>query len=137
PNSRARASAMWPGAAVGEGLKTIVEQLGLPSQLGAAGYPVQINAAAPSETTTATQEFFTGMVGRVNTTDKHATARAGYSTSGTLAGDDAAAEAAQGGGKPANPLDALKGGDLSALGDLLTGSTSGGADSDPPATSPL
>jgi hypothetical protein len=136
PNSRARASAMWPGAAVGEGLKTIVEQVGLPSQLGAAGYPVQVNAATPGDTTSASQEYFPGMVGRVNTTDKHATARAGYSTSGSLAGDDAAAPA-DGAGAPTSPLDALKGGDLSALGDLLTGSQSGGADSDPPAANPL
>jgi hypothetical protein len=42
-----RASYLWPGDAVGEGFKTIVEQLGLPAQLGQDGYPVQVNAASP------------------------------------------------------------------------------------------
>jgi hypothetical protein len=139
PNSRARASALWPGAAVGEGLKTIVEQVGLPSQLGAAGYPVQVNAESPGDTTSQSQEMFPGMVGRVNTTDKHATARAGYSTSGQLAGDDAGDASGDAGGSsaPPNPLDALKNGDLSALGNLLSGTQSGGTDTDPPAANPL
>ena len=45
-----RASFLWPGDAVGEGLKTFVEQLGLPSQLGENGYPVQVNSQYPGDT---------------------------------------------------------------------------------------
>jgi hypothetical protein len=135
PNATARASAMWPGAAVGEGLKTIVEQVGLPSQLGAQGYPVQVNAQSPGESTSASQEMFPGMVGRVNTTEKHATAQAGYSTSGQLPGSEAAGTG--GSSTPTNPLDALKNGDLSALGGLLTGSLTGGTETDPAPANPL
>jgi hypothetical protein len=134
PNSTARASAMWPGAAVGEGLKTIVEQVGLPSQLGAQGYPVQVNAQQPGDTTSASQELFPGMVGRVNTTDKHATSQAGYSTSGQLPGGG---KPTAGASQPPNPLDALKSGDLSALGALLSGASTAGPDDDPAPANPL
>ena len=41
-STKGRASFMWPGDAVGEGFKTFVEQLGLPSELGQNGYPVQV-----------------------------------------------------------------------------------------------
>src|SRR5690348_10035233 len=40
PSTTARASAMWPGPAIGEGLKTFGEQLHLPPQLTDGGYPV-------------------------------------------------------------------------------------------------
>ena len=43
-SSPGRASFLWPGDAVGEGLKTFVEQLGLPPELGENGYPVQVNS---------------------------------------------------------------------------------------------
>ena len=51
-SSRGRASFLWPGDAVGEGFKTIVENLGLPPELSgpiaAQGYPVQVNSGYPS-----------------------------------------------------------------------------------------
>ena len=65
PATSARASAMWPGAAIGEGLKTFGEQLGLPEALTGGGYPVQANAGFPGDTTQQSQEFLPGMIGRV------------------------------------------------------------------------
>ncbi|QIG44550.1 hypothetical protein G5V58_18755 [Nocardioides anomalus] len=50
--SSGRASFLWPGDAIGEGLKTFFEQLGLPSQPVEDGYPVQVNSQYPSDTTT-------------------------------------------------------------------------------------
>ena len=129
PTATARASAMWPGAPVGEGLKTFVEQLGLPSQLGAAGYPVQVNAQSPGSPSSQSQEFLPGMIGRVAVDDKQAVARAGYSTAGEVAGDGD--DSSSSGNGITNLLDQLKDGNLAALGNLLGGKT----DADPTAAS--
>lgn len=126
PTYNARASAMWPGNPVGEGLKTIVEQAGLPPQLGAAGYPVQVNAQSPGTPSEQSQEFLPGMIGRVSANDKGAIARAGYSTAGKVSGDDSGSSS-----NTTNLLDSLKNGDLSALGSLLGGTS----DADPTAAS--
>ena len=143
PASKARVSAMWPGSPVGEGLKTFVTQLGLPEQLAANGYPVQANAQSPGDPSTASQEFFPGMVGRASADDTGAVARAGYGLSGKVAGDDdsgdddsdstASSNATGTGGL----LDALKGGDLSALGSLLSGGSQSHADASADAGNPL
>jgi hypothetical protein len=102
PSTTARSSALWPGPALGEGLKTFGQQLGLPGALTDGGYPVQANAAFPSDTTEQSQEFFPGMIGRVNADEKRTTAKVSYSTSDVSDGD-------AGDGKKAstNPLDAL------------------------------
>ncbi len=102
PSATARVSAFWPGSAVGEGFKTFVEQLGLPPELGANGYPTQANAGYPGETTQQSQEFLPGMTGRVEAGDKRSTAKASYGTAEVNDGET-------GDGKPAstNPLDAL------------------------------
>lgn len=133
PSGKARASAMWPGDGVGEGLKTFGEQLGLPPQLTDGGYPVQINASSPGETSTATQQFFPGNTGKVSANEKQAIAKVGYGTSGDVA------EGNTGDEKPSstNPLDALAQGDLSVLGDLLAGSQSAGPGEETPSTSLL
>ncbi len=102
PSSTARASALWPGAAVGEGLKTFGEQLGLPAALTGGGYPVQANAGFPGDTAEQYQEFFPGMIGRVNAGDKRSTAKAAYTSSDVNDGDAGDSKA-----PPANPLDAL------------------------------
>jgi len=128
PSATARASAMWPGGPIGEGLKTFIEQLGLPAELGAAGYPVQVNAQSPGTPSSQSQEFLPGMIGRVAVDDKQAVARAGYSTDGEVAGDDASGG---GGNAITDLLDELKNGNLAALGSLLGGKT----DSDPTAAS--
>ncbi|MGN6721698.1 MAG: choice-of-anchor P family protein [Marmoricola sp.] len=116
PVSTAMASAMWPGDAVGNGLPTIVTQIGLPAAL-ASPYPVHANAQFPGTPNSASQEFFPGMVGRVSASDKQASARAGYSSSGQVAGDSTTGSS--------NPLDQLKSGSLSGLTGLLNPPGSG------------
>ncbi|RNM16247.1 choice-of-anchor P family protein [Nocardioides pocheonensis] len=133
PTGSARASALWPGDSIGEGFKTFGEQLGLPEALYQNGYPAQVNAQSPGDITQAAQEPLPGMVARVNATDKKAIAKAGYGTGGDVpeghAGDGTTP-------KPANPLTSLLGGDLSALGNILTGTATGNGDN-PVSTSPL
>jgi hypothetical protein len=141
PSTTARASAMWPGPAIGEGLKTFGEQLGLPPQLTENGYPVQVNSGYPGDTTQQVQEFFPGMIGRVNAGDKRTVAKMGYS--GTDISDGDPGDAPDSGDPSAaptptstNPLDALTHGDLSALGSLLNGTVSGNSNA-PAYSSPL
>ncbi|MFL6107826.1 MAG: hypothetical protein ACJ72L_12755 [Marmoricola sp.] len=137
PIGTARSSAMWPGDSVGEGLKTFGEQLGLPAPLLVltnGGYPVQVNAQSPGDTTSQTQEFFPGMTGKVYTTDKKAVAKVGYGTSGDVdPGDNGTTTT------PSGPslLDSLKNGDLGALGNALTGTKSAGAGDPQPSAGPL
>jgi hypothetical protein len=155
PGGTARSSVLWPGDAVGEGLKTIVEQGGLPPQLGANGYPVQVNAQYPGDTSHAEQEPLPGSVERVRVSGTGAVARAGYSSDGKVAGDATDGGSGGGSGVPgapglpalpclsgpsslsglagggttaSNPLTALSQGDLSALGSALTGSAGTTAD---------
>jgi hypothetical protein len=134
PNGSARASAMWPGDAVGEGLKTFGQQIGLPGALTDGGYPAQINAATPGQTASATQEFFPGNTGKVSTSDSMSVAKVGYGTSGDVApgstGDGSTPA-------PTNPLTDITSGNLSALGGLLTGSQSAGPGAPQPSSSPL
>jgi hypothetical protein len=131
PVTTARASAMWPGPAIGEGLKTFGEQLGLPPQLTENGYPVQVNSGYPGDTTQAAYEPFPGMIQRVNAGEKRTVAKAGYTGSGDLAEGDAGGTTAA-----TNPLTALSSGDLSALGNILTGTTTGNNDN-PISTNPM
>ena len=137
PIGTARGSAMWPGDSVGEGLKTFGEQLGLPAPLLVltnGGYPVQVNAQSPGDTTSQTQEFFPGMTGKVYTTDKQAVSKVGYGTSGDVdPGDDGTGSSSGG----TSLLDSLKNGDLGALGNALTGTKSGGAGDPQPSAGPL
>ncbi|RNL65324.1 hypothetical protein EFK50_05025 [Nocardioides marmoriginsengisoli] len=131
PIGSARASALWPGDAVGEGLKTFGEQLGLPGALTDGGYPVQVNAMSPGDTAAATQEFFPGMTGKVTTSPKKAVAKVGYGTAGDVdPGGDGT------GTKPKTPLELLQSGDLSALSGLLAGASTAGP-GETPSTSPL
>lgn len=134
PSTTARASAMWPGPSIGEGLKTFGDQLGFPPALTAGGYPVQVNSAYPGDVTQQASEPLPGMIQRVNAGEKKTTAKAGYTGSGDLADGDAGDGTGAGAGT--DPLDALQNGDLSALGDLLTGSKSGN-DDNPVAGNPM
>jgi hypothetical protein len=133
PSTTARASALWPGAAIGEGLKVIGDAVGLPPQLTQNGYPVQVNSQFPSDNTQAASEPLPGMVQRVNAGEKRTVAKAGYTGSGDLAEGDSGDGSTP---PPANPLDGLSKGDLSALGSILTGSQSGN-DQDPTQTNPM
>jgi hypothetical protein len=133
PTTSARASAMWPGPAIGEGLKTFGEQLHLPPQLTGGGYPVQVNSEYPSDTTQAASEPFPGMVQRVNSGEKRTVAKAGYTGSGDLADGDSGDGSTP---APANPLDGLSKGDFSGLGSALTNNQSGN-DQNPTQTNPM
>lgn len=79
---KGRASWMWPGDPVGEGLKTIVEQMGLPPQLGERGYPVQVNSAYPTGQETHADEPAPGSVMRTASTEDRVIAKTGFSPDG-------------------------------------------------------
>lgn len=136
PTTTARASAMWPGPAIGEGLKTFGEQLGFPAALTAGGYPVQSNAQFPGDPSEAASEPLPGQIQRVKAADKVTVAKAGYTASGDLKDGTAGTPS----GTPTNPLTDLLGGlskgDPSALTGLLTGGTTGSS-TNPVQTNPL
>ncbi|MGO4255383.1 hypothetical protein [Marmoricola sp. RAF53] len=123
PTTTARASALWPGPGVGEGLKTFGEQLGLPAFLTGNGYPVQANAGYPGDTTQQAQEFFPGMVGRTDAGAKRTVSRVGYTGSDIGDGDAGDTKTTS-----TNPLTGLLSGDLGALTGVLGGTKSGNAD---------
>jgi hypothetical protein len=81
--SLGRASYLWPGDAVGEGYKTIIESLGFPPQisgpLAGDGYPFQVNAGSTGQSSSK-DEPFPGMVMRARSSDDRTTAQTGYST---------------------------------------------------------
>lgn len=126
PDSTARASALWPGESVGTGLPAIFQTQGIPpTLLGKDGYPVQVNAQYPGQPNSGSQEPLPGQVDRVSASNQQASARAGYSSSGQVAGDSSA-------NSISSALSQLQSGNLGALGSLLSpGSTSPGAGSNP------
>ncbi len=109
-SSKGRASFMWPGDGVGEGLKTFFEQLGLPTALVENGYPVQVNSQFPSGEPKQHNAPFPGT--SMTTTSGKGTTRAtvGFSNdcnAGDGAGDDTGDPAGGGGllpGLPGVPL---------------------------------
>lgn len=107
--SAARASWFWPGDPVGEGLKTFAEQLGLPAQLFAGGYPVQVNAVSPSDEESVKDEPFPGMVMRAEASGDRVVGSTGFTPDGDVgeADDQGAKEAQKGSG---NLFEALLGG---------------------------
>lgn len=113
PAGRARASLMWPGGPVGEGLPTFAEALGFPKELVADGYPVQVNATSPGDQTEDKQEPLPGSVQRVSSGPEKTVAQAGFSSGGDVKDDD--------GSGRSELLDGLLGGDTPGLGDLLDG----------------
>jgi len=86
-----RASFMWPGDAIGEGLKTFFTQLGLPDQLVENGYPVQVNSQYPSSTTKQRNTPFPGTSMTTTSGEDTAHATVGFSNDCNTAdgtGDD-------------------------------------------------
>ncbi len=92
-SSRARSSYLWPGAPVGEGFKTIAENLGLPPEMsgpiGENGYPIQVNAVHPGGPEEERDEPFPGTIQRAKALADQATASTGYSTDGNVKDEDA------------------------------------------------
>lgn len=99
--TRGRASYFWPGDAVGEGFKTIVENLGLPPEisgpLGENGYPVQVNSNHPAGPESESDEQVPGSIQRTSASAERTTAISGYSTDCTL-GQEQPAEEGEGEG---------------------------------------
>lgn len=112
--SRGRASYFWPGDAVGEGFKTIVENLGLPPELAGPiaeqGYPVQVNSNHPAGPESESSEDFPGSISRTSASAEKTTALAGYSTDCRLGQPDAApADEGGEGGEDEGPIPGLPG----------------------------
>lgn len=129
PDASARASMLWPGDAVGTGLKTIGDQFGLPAALTGKGYPVQANAQTPGGPARAAQEPMPGAVSHASAGSRQADAEAGWSSTGQTSGpDDQQGKDGSGG-----VLGGLTSGDLSGLGQALTGTTAAPATPQPPA----
>lgn len=120
--SSGRASWLWPGDPVGEGFKTIVEQFGLPEQLGQDGYPVQVNASQPSGEAAQSDEPFPGTVMRTSARADSTVAQVGFSPDGEIQ-DGAGSGGGAGDGDDGTPaLPGLPG--LSGLSGLAGGSGS-------------
>jgi hypothetical protein len=134
PNSSGRASWLWPGDPVGEGFKTFVEQLGLPPQLGAKGYPVQVNSQNPGDPGKQADEPFPGTVMRTTSSPKKTVAEAGYSPDGDVS-DGGDKKKKSDPGTP-TPPPVPSPGDLSGLGAAITGKTATADDSKAPALPP-
>ncbi|MAS56922.1 choice-of-anchor P family protein [Nocardioides sp.] len=128
-SGRARASYLWPGDPVGEGFKTIVEQLGLPPELAeplaAQGYPVQVNAVFPGGPESESDEPFPGTIQRAEASENKVVASNGFSTDGNVKDEDEDGGNGGGGGGgddspipglPELPLPDLPGLPLSELG---------------------
>lgn len=134
-SSAGRASWLWPGDPVGEGMKTFVEQLGLPPQLGENGYPVQVNSGQPSGEEKQADEPFPGMVMRTSADADKTVAQAGFSPDGQVGdGTEKEKDGGEGGGDaPGVPgLPGLPGADLlQEFGQAITGGTTAAADEEP------
>ncbi len=85
-SARARSSYLWPGGPVGEGFKTIAENLGLPPEisgpLGEGGYPIQVNAVFPGGPEEQSDEAVPGSIQRARAVQDQAEAINGYSSDG-------------------------------------------------------
>ena len=115
---------MWPGDAVGEGFKTFVEQLGLPPELGANGYPVQVNSQFPGSTPKEEQAPFPGTSMTTTSGDKSAHASVGFSSNCDVSDGASEPDGDTGGsgtlpGLPELPAVPLP--ELPVLGDVLSG----------------
>ena len=138
-SSLGRASWMWPGDSIGEGAKTVIENLGLPEQLSgplaAQGYPVQVNASQPSGESKQADEPFPGTVMRTSAGSRTTIAQVGFSPDNEVQ-DGSGDGKGDGGGDPGVPgLPDLPGvpglpgagGVLEQFGQAITGSTGSAA----------
>jgi hypothetical protein len=105
---RGRSSYLWPGDAIGEGFKTIIEQFGLPPSLGKDGYPVQVNALFPGGPDFESDEPLPGLIQRAGSEDGHHYAETAFS-SDNQAQDRDEGDGDDGGLVPGLPLPGLDG----------------------------
>lgn len=114
-SSSGRASWMWPGDSLGEGAKTVVENLGLPPELSgpiaAQGYPFQVNSTFPSGENTQTDAPFPGTVMTTTASERTTTASTGFSTNCDVSDGDTGGSGGSGGGDGGgdSPLPGLPG----------------------------
>lgn len=129
-STKGRASFVWPGDPIGEGLKTVVEQAGLPPQLGQAGYPMQVNSAYPTGPESEAEEPTPGSIMRTSSGDGTASAQTGFSADGEAQEpeDDEAEDAERSSGVRT----------LQQFGQVITGQprTADAAEEEEPETSP-
>lgn len=98
--SRGKASYLWPGDAVGEGFKTIAEQVltpfGFPPEVTdpiyEAGYPIQVNSNHPAGPPSESDEQVPGSIQRTSASAEKTTALSGYSTDCKLGQEQPAEE---------------------------------------------
>ncbi|MDN4174603.1 choice-of-anchor P family protein [Nocardioides sp. SOB77] len=137
---KGRAAYLWPGDSIGEGLKTVVENLGLPPEIAnpiaEQGYPIQVNSAFPGGPESEAQEPFPGSVSRTSAGEGDVRAASGFSSDCDVEEPDAGdgGDGGDGGGDspipglpeipglPTGGLDGLLGGLASGLGGLTGGS---------------
>ena len=104
-SSVGRASWLWPGDSIGEGAKTVIENLGLPEQLSgplaAQGYPIQVNASQPSGEGKAADEPFPGTVMRTTAGERTTIAQVGFSPDNEVR--DGSGDSTGGDGAPGLP----------------------------------
>ena len=124
-----RASWVWPGDSLGEGAKTVFENIGLPPQISdpiaAQGYPIQVNSGYPSGPETEFDEPFPGTIQRTGAGEDKVYATTAYSTDCDLQDTDEGG--GEGGGGDAPGLPGLPGLPAPLLGSLtssLTGQAS-------------
>lgn len=131
-SGKSRATWLWPGDALGEGLKTFVEQLGLPAVLGAAGYPVQTNAEFPGGPEFEALEPVPGLLTmRSSASADQVAGRVGFTTDQDVERPDLAAESGPGDDTAEQSGAGTRVGGGGLLTGLLGGLRSGTALSDP------
>lgn len=110
-SARSRSSYLWPGGPVGEGFKTIAENLGLPPEISGPiaeqGYPIQVNAVFPGGPEEQSDEPFPGTIQRALAVEDRAEAMNGYSTDAEPKDDEENGNGGGNGGGNGLPLPGL------------------------------
>lgn len=106
-SSAGRASYLWPGDSLGEGAKTVFENLGLPPEISgpiaAQGYPFQVNSNFPSGEEFQADEPFPGVVQRTGAADGKVYADMAYSSDCQAQDPDGGGSDGDGGGGGGTP----------------------------------
>ncbi len=127
--ARGRGSWVWPGDPVGEGFKTLADQLGFPPEVGKQGYPFQVNSEHPSGEAEQQDEPAPGMVMRTSADAERVSAEVGYSPDGETGepkpSDGGGGDAPEPPGTPGLPSD-----QLADFGEAVTGSSGTTAEQD-------